>query len=58
MTAVLVILVVLASVFGVGAVLKGVLWALLIGLVVMIIAGYVLYRKLRKMYRERSGLLR
>lgn len=58
MTAVLVILVVLALVFGAGAVVKGVLWALLIGLVVMIIAGYALYRKLRKMYRERSTALR
>lgn len=53
MTALLVILILLALVFGVGAVLEGVLWALLIGLALVGLAAWVGWRKLRDLTRPR-----
>ena len=45
--ALLVILILLALIFGVGAVIKGILWVLLIAAVLVIAAIYVGYRKLK-----------
>lgn len=42
----IVILVILALVFGVGAVLEGLLWALLIGVVLLAIALFLGWKKL------------
>ncbi len=47
MTVVLVILIVLALVFGVGAVLEGIAWALLIGIALLVAAVWVGWQKLR-----------
>lgn len=45
MAVLLVVLVVLALIFGVGAVIKGILWVLLIAAALVAIAIYVAYRK-------------
>lgn len=44
--ALLVILILLALVFGVGAVLEGIAWLLLIGLVLFVVAVWVGWRRL------------
>lgn len=44
----LVVLLVLALLFGVGAVIEGILWLLLLGVVLVAAAGFVGYRKLRR----------
>ncbi len=44
---VLVILVLLAIVFGIGAVIKGILWVLLITAALLVAAAYFGYRKLK-----------
>ncbi len=46
--AVLVILILLALIFGVGAVVKGILWVLAIAAALVIAAVYVGYRKLKR----------
>lgn len=46
--ALLVILILLALIFGVGAVIKGILWVLLIAAVLVVAAIYVGYRKLTR----------
>lgn len=51
--ALLVILVVLALIFGVGAVVKGILWILLVAALLVAAAIYVGYRKLRDVARGR-----
>ncbi len=45
---VLIILVVLAVLFGIGAVLEGLLWMFLIGIVLVVIAGWYGWTKLRR----------
>jgi hypothetical protein len=45
--AVLVILVILALLFGVGAVLEGLLWAFLIGFVLLLVAAWWGFSKVR-----------
>ena len=45
--AALVILILLALVFGVGAVLEGIAWALLIAVVLVVAAGWMGWQKLR-----------
>lgn len=52
MTVALIILVVLALVFGIGAVLEGIAWALLIGLVLLGAAVWVGWQKLRGVSRS------
>lgn len=47
MTALLVILVVLAAVFGVGAVLKGLAWAFIVALILVGLAVWAGWRRLR-----------
>ena len=47
MIVVLVILALLAMAFGVGAVLEGIAWALLIAIVLLAAAGWLAWRKLR-----------
>ena len=47
MIVLLVILVLLAMAFGVGAVLEGIAWALLIGIVLLAAAGWLAWQKLR-----------
>ncbi len=44
---VLIILVVLALLFGIGAVVEGLLWMLLIGIVLVVVAGWYGWTKLR-----------
>lgn len=44
---VLIILVVLALLFGVGAVVEGLLWMLLIGIVLVVVAGWYGWTKVR-----------
>lgn len=50
--AVLVVLVVLALVFGIGAVLEGIAWALLIALLLLAAAAWFGWRKLRQVSRS------
>jgi hypothetical protein len=45
---VLIILVVLALLFGIGAIIEGVLWMLLIGIVLVVAAGWYGWTKLRR----------
>lgn len=45
--AVLAILIILALIFGVGAVLEGLLWAFLIGFVLLLVAGWWGWSKVR-----------
>lgn len=45
--AVVVILIILALIFGVGAVLEGIAWALLIGLVLLLVAAWWGWTKVR-----------
>lgn len=52
MTVLLVILIVLGLVFGLGAVLEGIAWALLIGLVLLVAAGWIGWQKLRHLGRS------
>ena len=52
MTAVVVILVVLALLVGVGGLLKGIAWALLIGVVLLVAAGWIGWQKLRAIGRS------
>lgn len=47
MMALLVVLLLLALVFGVGAVLEGIAWALLVGLLLLLAAAWVGWQKLR-----------
>ena len=47
MIVLVVILVLLAMAFGVGAVLEGIAWALLIGIVLLAAAGWLAWQKLR-----------
>ena len=47
MTAVVVILIVLALVFGVGAVLEGIAWALLIAVALLAVGAYLAWQKLQ-----------
>lgn len=47
MTALVVILILLALIFGVGAVLEGIAWALLIGIVLLVVAGWLAWNKVR-----------
>ena len=44
---VLVVLIILALVFGVGAVVKGLLWVLAIAAALVVLAVYVAYRKFK-----------
>ncbi len=48
MTVLLVILIVLAAVFGVGAVLKGIAWAFVVALVLVSLAVWAGWRKLTR----------
>ncbi len=50
---VLVILIVLALIFGVGAVLEGLAWAFLIGLVLLLVAAWWGWSKVRGVARRR-----
>ena len=50
---VLVILIILALVFGVGAVLEGLAWAFLIGLVLLLVAAWWGWSKVRGVTRRR-----
>ena len=52
MTVVVVILVILALVFGIGALLEGILWALLIGVVLLVAAAWLGWQKLRGLGRS------
>jgi hypothetical protein len=45
--ALLIILILLALIFGVGAVVKGILWVLLVAAVLVVAAAFVGYRKLK-----------
>lgn len=54
MIVLVVILVLLASAFGVGAVLEGIAWALLIGIVLLVAAGWLAWQKLRGLGRSSS----
>lgn len=51
--AVLVILIVLALIFGVGAVLEGLAWAFLIGLVLLLVAAWWGWSKVRGVADQR-----
>lgn len=51
-TAVLVILVVLALLVGVGSVLEGIAWALLITVALLVAAGWIGWQKLRGLGRS------
>lgn len=53
MTFVLVVLVLLALVFGVGAVLEGIAWALLVSVVIVVAAVWLGWRRLRGVTRGR-----
>lgn len=53
MAFVLVVLVLLALVFGVGAVLEGIAWALLISVAVLVAAVWLGWRRLRGVTRGR-----
>lgn len=50
---VLVILIILALIFGVGAVIEGIAWALLIGLVLLLVAAWWGWTKVRGVSRGR-----
>ncbi len=52
MTVLLVILVLLALIFGVGAVLEGIAWALLIGIVLLAVAAWLGWQKFRSVTRS------
>jgi preprotein translocase subunit SecF len=52
MIVLLVILVLLALAFGVGAVLEGIAWAMLIGIVLLAAAGWMAWQKLRGVSRS------
>ena len=52
MTVALVILVILALLFGVGAILEGIAWALLIGVVLLVAAAWLGWQKLRGLGRS------
>lgn len=52
MVALLVILVLLAVVFGVGAVIEGLFWALVVGFALLVAAAWVGWRKLRGLRRS------
>ena len=52
MTVLLIILVVLALIFGVGAVLEGIAWALIIGVVLLAVAAWLAWQKLRGVARS------
>lgn len=48
MATVIIILLILALIFGVGAVIEGLLWAFLIGLVLLVVAGVFGYRLVKR----------
>lgn len=52
MTAVLIILLILALIFGVGSVLEGIAWAMLIAIVLLAVAGFLAWRKFRDITRS------